>query len=251
MYRTLIILSALLAQTIYASEPLKTIELARLNHVQFDSSATFSYQIGTSSEPGLTRGSLHSSHPFFTDEFGAEDIILGVFDVSGKGHFYYAVFSLGPSWDLNYCLYEKTRVETAIANKTAFLQPCDWEVYAPKLTIGGDGFLYTSGHNNNLTDEKRAFRFADGKFSEIQQPMKYVNQATVSLRQQQVFSDEALTNPSFLLEKDEPLTLIAVKSAPDYQHRFLLANGHGLTGWVLADIAQDDTQFKGVFFLGD
>ena len=248
MQRTLILVSALLAHAIYAAEPLKSKELVPSGPGRFDSGAVFSYQAGTLSESGLTRGGLPNSHPLYTDEFGAEDMILGIFDVSGQGHLYYAVFSLGPSWDLNYCLYEKARVDTAMAGKLNFLQRCDWAVYAPNLTIAGNGLLYTSGHNNNLTDEKRAFRFTDGKFNEIPQPLHYANQATVSKRQQQVFADEALTQSSFRLEENEAVTLIAVKSAPHYQHRFLLVNSHGLTGWVLADMNQDDTQFKCVFF---
>lgn len=246
-----IVTGLLISNTVFCDGTTKSITLLEAGPSRFDIEATFRYQTSTRLIPNLTRADLPNTHPLHVDEFGMEDRVLGVFDVSGQGDDYYVVFSLGPSMDLNYCLYRKTRVEDAAKNQQKLNFDCDFSVYAPNLTIAANGWIYASGHNNTVSDQRRAFRVENNRFTEVAQPLYYVGKPSVSKREQQLYADEALQTRSFTLAKDEPVTIIAMRSIKNEPERILVANQHGITGWVLADMSQDENQFSGVFFAGD
>ena len=131
------------------------------------------------------RGKLPKAHPLYTDEFGMDDVVLGVFDVSGKGEKYYITFSEGASFDPNFCLNKASDVDKAsVAGKR--LYDCDESVFSLSLVVPGNSNLYSYGHTNAMLDVRKKYAFRDDKFTLVQQPFYFSGKQTVSLIEQDV-----------------------------------------------------------------
>ena len=200
-----------------------------------------------------SRKEFGEGHPLYTSEFGHWDVVLGIFDVTGKGDKYYITFSEGPSFDVSYCFNKVGTVERALKNKVTYI-PCDDEIFALSLILPGNGNIYSYGHNNTMHNIKRKYVLTNGKIHEISQPFYYIGKKTVSLKDQAVYSDENLNKVAFRITKGYRITVVGIKSIKYRNSRkdlYLVSSEFGLIGWVMSDNSQTETQFQGFYFYGD
>lgn len=193
-------------------------------------------------------------HPFYTDEFGSDDVVLGIFDLTGKGDRYFVTISLGPSLDVSYCFNNEVRLRKAVKNKKTYIR-CDSTISALSVVIPGNGNIYSYGHNNTMADTREKYKLKNGKLKLLSQPFSYVGKKTTSLKDQIVYTDESLKVELFRLTKGYPVTIVGIKNRTEKtinrKDFFLVASEFGLVGWVPVEMSQKESQFSGFFFYGD
>jgi hypothetical protein len=203
---------------------------------------------------GKKREEFPKSHPFYTDEYGNDNIVLGVFDLTGKSDNYYITYDSGASVDVNYCFNKEATVLKAIDKKERYLE-CDFEISALSIIIPGNGSVYTYGHNNTMYDIRSKYTLKNDKLELVPQPFSYIGKKTKSLKNQVVYTDEKLETESYRITKGYDVTVVGFKQAPENHAGiwglYLVASKFGLLGWVPSDGQQVQSQFEGFYFNGD
>jgi hypothetical protein len=200
------------------------------------------------------RGEYPKDSPFYIEEYGDDNLVVGIFDITGKGDKYYITYDQGPSFDVNYCFNKEDNVENALIAHTHYLQ-CDFRIPALSIIIPGNGSIYTYGHNNTMYDIHSKYTLKNDKLELVPQPFLYIGKNTTSLKDQIVYTDETLEAESYRITKGYKVTVVGFKNTQNHPKHiwgmYLVASEFGLLGWIPSDGQQMQTQFEGFFFNGD
>jgi len=201
------------------------------------------------------RGKFPETHPFYINELGLDDIVIGVFDITGKGDKYYVSFSTGPSFDPSYCFNKVDDVIDAISTGRK-IYDCKETIYALSIVIPGNGGVYTYGHTNSMHDVRDKYIFENNKLVLVKQPFQFSGKHSKSLIDQVIYTDETLSTVSFKISKGYPVTVVGIKSNSENkdskQQLYIVASEFGLVGFVPVISSQyKANQFEGFFFNGD
>lgn len=169
-------------------------------------------------------------------------------------------YDQGPSDDPSFIVFYKDTKQAV--GKTPYIAGLE-------LLLLGNGAIYSSGHTNNMFNERHKYVITKGELSEVKQPFYYANIASELYKDFTIYADkETMQQAVAFLPKGTKVTVVLAEEyfapdMPDYpQQRFLLASPLGLCGWVNLPYSQADgsdpsvsadqiTGIKGIFFAGD
>lgn len=203
-------------------------------------------------EINKNRHQLPKDNPLYiadTEAVAADELVLGIIDLTGKGDTYYLTLSDFPSYDIAYNFYKNKNA--ALTAKPEFL-PADFLIAAPSIIIPGNGFIYSYGHNNNSYSIKNKYTFSAGKVTPLSQPFKYLGAAAKSLKEQTIYTDMTLNTALYKISTGSPVTIVGLyEDADKKKEYFLVASEFGLIGYIENERSQSQTQFSGFYFNGD
>ncbi|MBN2664237.1 MAG: hypothetical protein JXR68_11355 [Bacteroidales bacterium] len=126
-----------------------------------------------------------------------------------------------------------------------------FSVAGMELFIPGNGFLYTTGHTNNMFDKHKKFKFTGTGVEEVPQPFYYVGLKTQTIENIQLYSDYNCTQKLAIVAANSNIEVVAA----EYNEtcgKFLIKTPFGLFGWWLLDLAYPGSQqIKGLYYAGD
>ena len=115
------------------------------------------------------------------------------------------------------------------------------------LVIPGNKFIYTSGHTNNMFNERKKFVYSGDGFQEVKQPFYYVGLKTNNLKPITLFSDTTLSDPVAKLPANYDIEVLI--NVNDF---YLIRTAFGLTGWLnMKRSLYGNTPIKGLYYAGD
>ncbi len=186
-----------------------------------------------------TCGKLPKSDPLFVSEGpGTGNTKAMKTKISSSGSNYYVVFSSGPSADPEFIFYKDGEL-----NQAAF------SISALDIVIPGNGFIYSSGHTNNMFNKRRKFKVENNKLKEIEQAQYYVGLKTKTLKPIILYKSENLKTNIANLPKDYSIEVLLNKRNTGL---FLIKTDFGLTGWVkLENQMYGNHAIDKLFYAGD
>jgi len=116
---------------------------------------------------------------------------------------------------------------------------------ALELILPGNGSVYTTGHTNNMFDERRKFQLKDGKIKESKQSYLYVGLHTKTVESFQIYSDLNYSKPIATLPKDTEIEVLVNQG-----RNYLIRTPFGITGWWKYN-GDHKTPIKGLSYAGD
>lgn len=148
-------------------------------------------------------------------------------------------YNEGPSADPCFIIYRVDKDTTKMLS---------YAIDGLSLFIPGNGFLYVSGHTDNMYDTHRKFKVTRDTLLEVTQPFYYVGLKSVTIKEIEIYSDTTLSNSVAILPKGSNVEIVLNKSGNYY----LLKTPFGLLGWAKIDgTGYGDSAIKGLFFAGD
>lgn len=146
-------------------------------------------------------------------------------------------FCEGPSWDPT---FEIWRLE---GDKLISIG----EIPALEIIIPCNGYLYTSGHTNNMFNKKRKFTIENDELKEIKQPFYYVGLDSKAMEDIDIYSDINMSTVVEHVSKGAQLTVLMNYNDVYY----LIKTEYGLLGWIKIAHSRNDDIIKDVYFAGD
>ncbi|OWY21205.1 hypothetical protein C7N43_10480 [Sphingobacteriales bacterium UPWRP_1] len=178
---------------------------------------------------------------------------------------YLVVFDWGMSDDYNFAFFQMLK-DTLLPLQTLNPdgQKTDAYIWGKEIYLPGNGYFYTTGHVNNLFNQRSKWAIANNLLEETAQPFYYVGLETTAKEPITIYADTGLTQKVADIAAGNALTVLlnlpaeqAPASAEDaangyrrYQY-FLLKTEFGLAGWVKIDSYSMQTPIEGLFFAGD
>jgi hypothetical protein len=185
---------------------------------------------------------LNDSDPFYynsIEDFSSHDIkaIKTKIDIKSNDE-YYIVFSQGPSCDPIFEFYNSIKIKKP-----------NFSIKGIKLYIPGNGYIYVSGHTNNLFDTKKKFEIKANKLVEVEQPFYYVGLKTKTLKPVKLYNSQEFTNEIASLPENYDIEVLMY----DYKNKlFIVRTDFGLVGWInIGWIGQKPDLIDGIFYNGD
>jgi hypothetical protein len=154
--------------------------------------------------------------------------------ISGTGQEYLVVFSEGLSDDPTFKIYKGEETEPI------------FEAFATGIVIPGNGFIYTSGHTNNMFDERKKFELRKGLFVEVKQPFYFVGLASKTKKSITLYAAKNLKGPVAALPAGSPVTVLVNEGK-----FYLVKTEFGLVGWVKIDPNNSEETIDGLVYAGD
>lgn len=115
------------------------------------------------------------------------------------------------------------------------------------LIIPGNGYVYISGHTNNMFDERKKYAFNNGKLTEVKQPFRYVGLDTKTTREVTLYSSQEQKGIVANLSVGSPVTILL-----NDHEGYLIKTPFGLVGWVrIKNVSNEESPFTGLFYAGD
>ena len=157
--------------------------------------------------------------------------------INSSGQLYYVVFSWGPSADPNFQFYKDSDL-----SRPAFT------IYALQVFIPGNGYIYSSGHTNNMFNTRKKYTVENNSLKEIEQAFYYVGLKTKTLEAIKLYRDEQLVKIIANLPKDYNVEVLINKPGTNL---FLIKTDFGLTGWIKPEMRGRTTQIDKLYYAGD
>lgn len=116
-----------------------------------------------------------------------------------------------------------------------------------ELFIPGNGFVYISGHTNNMYNQRHILKLVGDKLVEVKQPFYYVG-VDANLKQDlEIYSDATLKKSLGTLTKGSPVSVLVNQG-----ENYLIKNNFGLVGWVkIPESLYPGETVEGIYFAGD
>lgn len=115
------------------------------------------------------------------------------------------------------------------------------------LVIPGNGFIYVSGHVNNMFDVRRKYKIENDKLVEIEQPFYYVGIDAPLKKDLEIYYDEDLKKSLGSLAKGSPVSILLAKG-----ENYLVKSSLGLVGWAkIPESLHPGEVVEGLYFAGD
>jgi hypothetical protein len=204
-----------------------------LSKVDIDGYVTLHYQKEGSELLNKKLGS-------FGEDF--QQIVKTSIDVNSQSK-YIISFSAGPSGDPTFLI---ERMDGNTLTEIGY-------IYCLDLYIPGNGFLYSSGHTNNMFNTRTKWKIERGGLKEVPQPFYYVGLETRTLQPYTLYADEQLREQIAVLPADYDITVLLNKG-----ELYLIKTAFGLTGWVKPkSVSQTDqpeyggSGIEGLYYAGD
>jgi hypothetical protein len=188
--------------------------------------------------------SLPKNHPVYCDssEAGETWYLVAKF----KSHFFKdsldIVYSAGPSADPGFSISDITGKILTSINCIDF--------YINEL-----GTIYTSGHTNNMFNQRRKFEIKKDTIIEVKQPYYYVGLKSKTLTPITLYKEKTGKEIIAQLLKNYAIEVLLAENTSDnfYSHKyFLVKTEFGLIGWLrLTDYEGYDPLIEGLFYAGD
>jgi len=156
---------------------------------------------------------------------------------------YVITFDYGPSEDHTYNIYKETSSGSLIHIS---------EIGAEKLVIPGNGYIYSSGRNNQLYDKKRKFKLSGESLTEVEQGAYYIGLKTQTNKTITLYSDKDKKNKTAVLPKNYDIEILIEKNKC-----ILIKTAFGLTGWAKLsdlntyDMTGESLSIKNFYYAGD
>ena len=115
----------------------------------------------------------------FFENYVTEEFIGVVKLNASKDSEFLMSFTSFPSDDPRFSFYKKTKKDYELT----------FSVAGKIIYVQGNGFIYASGHTNNMSDLKRKFKFENDSLTEIKQPYYYVGLKTRTLKPIKLYLD--------------------------------------------------------------
>ncbi len=148
-------------------------------------------------------------------------------------------FNPGPSADPNFEFYKVKN------DDFVFL----FSIGATEIYIPDNGFIYVSGHTNNMFNKRRKFRYVNDSIVEIKQPFYYVGLSTTTEKPIKLYNDKKMTTVIASLPSGAPVEVVAAEFSESAEY-FLIKTSFGLLGWWKLDHYYSHT-IKGLYYAGD
>ncbi len=145
-------------------------------------------------------------------------------------------FNRGPSDDPEFSIYRRTKDSLLEIGSMSGLE----------LSIPGTGYLYVSGHTDNMFNTRRKYAVSLDEVREVQQPFYFVGLRSEITRDITIFSDVAQTTPVAVLPKGSKCEVLLSKG-----DLYLLKTPFGLLGWVQIKGDEPNVPIQGLYFAGD
>lgn len=116
-----------------------------------------------------------------------------------------------------------------------------------ELYIPGNGFLYVSGHTNNMFDMRRKYKIDGDALVEVKQPFYYVGINNKLKKDLEIFSDAELKQSVGLLTKGTDVSVLLYQD-----EKYLIKSTFGLVGWAkIPDSQMPGEVIDGIYYAGD
>ena len=146
-------------------------------------------------------------------------------------------YSEGPSVDPCFLIYRYDKDTTKLLH---------YAIDGLSLFIPGDGFLYFSGHSDNMFDTRRKYRVLKDTLIEVIQPFYFVGINSKALADITIYSDTDMLNQVAIVPKGS--SVFVVVNRGDY---YLIKTPFGLLGWIFIPNGGQHTILEGIYFAGD
>jgi len=177
------------------------------------------------------------------DEYEELVIPVAIVDLEGnENKDFLLVFSPGPSADPTFEFYKISEKDTNFLFSLACKQ----------IIINDNGYMFTSGHANNMFNTRRIFKFERDSLREVKQPFDYVGLKTKTLKRITIYEDKEFTNVLAVVPEDSPIeVLFGEWNEEEFSWKFLIKSSIGFLGWWKLDDNYRSEEIEGLFFAGD
>ncbi len=181
---------------------------------------------------------LSTSDPLYATEEEGANVKLVKTKINASGSEYVVVFSSGPSADPEFMFY-----------KDGDFSQAAFSISALHVVVTGNGSIYSSGHTNNMFNNRRKFKVNNNKLVEVQQAHYYVGLKTKTLKAITIYGSERLSSPIANLPKDYNIEVLLNKRNTSL---YLIKTDFGLAGWVkLENQMYGNNAIDKLFYAGD
>ena len=184
-----------------------------------------------------TARTISEKHPLSDPEMG-EDIyrvLRGELLGKGKGEFVLDC-DAGPSGDPS-CSIVKENSDGTTKSVGSF--------GGLNFIIPGNGYVYVSGHTNNMFDTRQKFVWQNNDFSEVKQDAYYVGLNSKTNRAVELLQSKTSSRVVASLPAQSAVSVLINEG--DY---YLVKTPFGLTGWIKIEMGRA-SPIEGLFFRGD
>ncbi|MBN2892127.1 MAG: hypothetical protein JXL97_09685 [Bacteroidales bacterium] len=120
-----------------------------------------------------------------------------------------------------------------------------------EIFVPGNGFMYTTGHTNNMFDKHKKFEFDGASVNEVAQPFYAVGMKTKTLKNIQLYSDYNCTQKLAVVGANSNIEIVAAEYS-DFCRKYLIKTPFGLMGWWELDREYPmSEEIEGLFYAGD
>ncbi len=182
----------------------------------------------------------------FQEENHIEEIIGLVKPNRNSNDYYLLSFTSFPSYDHAFSFYKKENNEYNYS----------FSIGGKQIYLPGNGFVYVSGHSNNMFSEKRKYKLENDSLTEIKQPYYYVGLNTKTSETIAIFESQKLERKVATLPKNSEIEVVLCEYIYDKKNEFiqdeyyLIKTSFGLIGWWRLDHSYKQT-INGLFYNGD
>ena len=155
----------------------------------------------------------------------ADEIIPVIFTkLSSSSQEYLVCFNDGPNDETGFVFYSKS--------SSGYVEK--FYLDGDRIFIPGNGFVYTSGHLNEIYGDHRKYKFTGTELMEVKQPYYYVGLKTKTKKAIKLYSDYNCTKVLAYLPANSNIEVVASKKSGNNQ-KFLIKTPFGLLGWWKLD----------------
>jgi len=166
--------------------------------------------------------------------------ILRFIGKEDNSRIYYLDFDEGPSADPRFFVKERENDEQG---KYKIIK----SINGTNIFIPGNGYIYVSGHTNNMFNMRRKFLLKNDNCAEVKQPFYYVGLKTITLEPMQLYRSKEQKEIIAKLFRNSPIEVLI--NSGEY---YLLKSSFGLVGWIkIPETLIQTSPIKGLYFAGD
>ncbi len=117
------------------------------------------------------------------------------------------------------------------------------------FVLPGNGYIYVTGHTNNMFNQRKKYEWKNNQFSEVAQSSYYVGLESRTTKAIQLLESKTSSKVVASLPADAQVTVLTNEG--DY---YLVKTPFGLTGWLKLSIENgmmENTPIKDLYFRGD
>jgi len=158
-----------------------------------------------------------------------------------QNQYFLVCYTDGPSGDPAYEFYFIDK------NESEYI----FTIAGSEIFIPGNGYLYVSGHTNNMFNKHKKFKFTGAGVEEVAQPFYYVGMQTKTITNIQLYSDYSCTQKLAVVGADSNIEIVAAEF-DDLSQKYLIKTPFGLLGWWILDQEYPKSEeIEGLFYSGD
>ncbi|TXH71530.1 MAG: hypothetical protein E6Q83_01705 [Thiothrix sp.] len=152
---------------------------------------------------------------------------------------YYTIdYSPGPSADPVFIIQK---------NEGKALAKTNIRLSGLQLYIPGNGFLYVSGHTNNMFNARRKYKVEGDELVEVEQPFYYVGIDAELKKDLEIYSDIGMKKSLGLLTKGTGVSVLV-----NQEDNYLVKSSFGLVGWAkIPESLYPGEVVDGIYYAGD